>query len=178
MEPAAAAYVRRLLPRHMAKYWLQRYSLFSRFDDGAQLDVQGWYSVTPEAIARHQAAAGACRVMVDAFAGCGGNAIQFAKTCDLVIAVEISPDRLAMARHNAALYGVEHRIEFVCADFFKLAPTLAADGVFLSPPWGGPHYRFCDAFDVHHPLEGLPVSTAQLLEVSRGIVARGAAARR
>jgi trimethylguanosine synthase len=45
---------------------------------------QGWYSVTPEVVASHQAARGACRVMVDAFAGCGGNAIQFARTCDLV----------------------------------------------------------------------------------------------
>jgi hypothetical protein len=33
-------YVRKLLPRKMAKYWLQRYSLFSRFDMGAQMDVQ------------------------------------------------------------------------------------------------------------------------------------------
>ena len=35
-----AVYVRSLLPRAMAKYWLQRYSLFSRFDEGAQMDVQ------------------------------------------------------------------------------------------------------------------------------------------
>jgi hypothetical protein len=35
-----AVYVRKLLPRKMAKYWLQRYSLFSRFDMGAQMDVQ------------------------------------------------------------------------------------------------------------------------------------------
>jgi len=32
-----------------------------------------------------------------------------------VIAVEISPARLAMARHNAAIYGVEDKIEFICA---------------------------------------------------------------
>eukprot|EP00775_Hariotina_reticulata_P006524 gene6524-6752_t len=65
----------------MAKYWLQRYSLFSKFDLGAQMDVQGWYSVTPEVIAAHQAEVASCDVMVDAFAGCGGNAIQFARTC-------------------------------------------------------------------------------------------------
>jgi trimethylguanosine synthase len=58
-----------------------------------------------------------------------------------VIAVEISAERLAMAQHNARLYGVEHKIEFICADFFDIAPTLAADGVFLSPPWGGPLYQ-------------------------------------
>lgn len=58
-----------------------------------------------------------------------------------MIAIEISADRLAMAQHNAALYGVDHKIEFICGDFFDLAPTLAADGVFLSPPWGGPLYQ-------------------------------------
>jgi trimethylguanosine synthase len=61
--------------------------------------------------------------------------------CLQVIAVEISAERLAMAQHNARLYGVEHKIEFICADFFDIAPTLAADGVFLSPPWGGPLYQ-------------------------------------
>lgn len=48
------------------------------------LPPQGWYSVTPEVIAAHQAARCACGIMVDAFAGCGGNAIQFALTCDHV----------------------------------------------------------------------------------------------
>jgi trimethylguanosine synthase len=49
-----------------------------------------------------------------------------------------------MARHNARLYGVEHKIEFICADFFDVAPRLAADGVFLSPPWGGPLYQLSE----------------------------------
>jgi hypothetical protein len=40
VDPGTAVYVRSLLPRAMAKYWLQRYSLFSRFDEGAQMDVQ------------------------------------------------------------------------------------------------------------------------------------------
>jgi len=43
-----------------------------------------------------------------------------------------------MARHNAELYGVADRIEFIVGDYFLLAPTLKADVVFLSPPWGGP----------------------------------------
>jgi trimethylguanosine synthase len=58
-----------------------------------------------------------------------------------VIAIEISAERLAMARHNAVLYGLQHKIEFICGDFFDVAPSLAADGVFLSPPWGGPLYQ-------------------------------------
>lgn len=63
-----------------------------------------------------------------------------------VIALDVSPIRLALARHNAALYGVEERIEFILADFFSFARTLKQrpgrkiDVVFLSPPWGGPSY--------------------------------------
>jgi len=45
-------------PKHVVsdKYWAQRYRLFSKFDDGIQLDPESWYSVTPEAIASHIAA--------------------------------------------------------------------------------------------------------------------------
>ncbi len=80
--------------------------------------------------------------------GCGGNAIQFALTCNHVIAIEINPARLEMARHNARIYGVEHKISFICADFFKVAPHIKCDGVFLSPPWGGPTYKWCNYVDV------------------------------
>lgn len=40
------------LSRQLWKYWLQRYTLFSRFDEGVMMDEEGWYSVTPEAVAR------------------------------------------------------------------------------------------------------------------------------
>lgn len=75
-----------------------------------------------------------------------------------VIALDISPTRLALARHNAEIYGVADRIEFILADFLSFARTIRATGstarstdypdsatrkidvVFLSPPWGGPSY--------------------------------------
>lgn len=50
--PAADEWVRGPMPRNLWKYWMQRYTLFARFDDGVLLDVEGWFSVTPEAIAR------------------------------------------------------------------------------------------------------------------------------
>ena len=65
-----------------------------------------------------------CSVVVDAFAGVGGNAIQFALTCDRVIAVELCPQRLETARHNAQVYGVAHKIDFICGDFLEVAATL------------------------------------------------------
>ena len=42
LDPDTAAYVRTMLPRNMAKYWLQRYSLFSKYDQGIQMDTEGW----------------------------------------------------------------------------------------------------------------------------------------
>ena len=54
-----------------------------------------------------------------------------------MIAVDICPERVELARFNAGVYGVQDRIQFVVGDFFELAPRLRADAVFLSPPWGG-----------------------------------------
>ena len=65
-----------------------------------------------------------------------------------VIAIDISEEKIECARHNAHIYGVEDRIEFIVGDFLKLAPSLKADVVFLSPPWGGPSYLNADVFDI------------------------------
>lgn len=65
-----------------------------------------------------------------------------------MIAVDIDPVRLALAQHNAAVYGVSERIEFIQADFLQVAPCLRADVVFLSPPWGGPEYLSADVFNI------------------------------
>ncbi|CAH2257418.1 jg15807 [Pararge aegeria aegeria] len=124
----------------MHKYWKKRHSLFHRFDEGIKLDRESWFSVTPENVARHIATKYVYDVVVDAFCGAGGNTIQFAQTSKKVIAIDIDPVKLEMAKHNAAVYGVADRIEFIEGDFFEIGPTLSADMVFLSPPWGGPKY--------------------------------------
>lgn len=56
---------------------------------------EGWFSVTPERIARHIARRCQCDVIIDAFCGIGGNTIQFAFTCergihsDMILFVDI-----------------------------------------------------------------------------------------
>ena len=80
-----------------------------------QLDTEGWWSVTPEVLAKHQSSQ--CRryslgfVALDAMAGCGGNAIQLTHHFSLAYAVEISRRRANMAAHNAGVYGVGSRME-------------------------------------------------------------------
>lgn len=62
----------------ISKYWRQRYLLFSKYDDGIKMDEEGWFSATPECIAKHHAFRCGNGIIVDCFTGVGGNAIRFA----------------------------------------------------------------------------------------------------
>ncbi|KAI8090080.1 RNA cap guanine-N2 methyltransferase-domain-containing protein [Gilbertella persicaria] len=148
------SYTEDTMPTDMIKYYYQRYAYFSRFDEGILMDKEGWFSVTPEKIAEHIAQRCQADIVIDAFCGCGGNAIQFAFTCERVIAIDLDPVKLHCARENAKIYGVADRIEFILGDFFDLAPTLKADVVFLSPPWGGPSYMIEDTYDLKTMIPG------------------------
>ncbi|KAM0063918.1 putative noranthrone synthase [Helianthus debilis subsp. tardiflorus] len=139
------------------KYWLQRYSLFSRYDQGIKLDEEGWFSVTPEEIAvRHAQRSVAGGVVVDCFAGMGGNSIQFAALGYHVVAIDIDPKKVEMASNNTKIYGVDSYIDFIVGDFLQLAPSLKGNVAFLSPPWGGPSYKMAENFtlDLLKPVDG------------------------
>ena len=163
------------------KYWAQRYRFFSRFDDGCRVTGDMWFSVTPEVVAIHQArrlarlvhggpakgkhaahVAGKVMLVLDAFAGCGGNAIACAREHAYVVACDLSPLRLAETQHNAGVYGVAQYVDCVAADWTSLAEAMfrhgrsdLAQAVFLTPPWGGPAYSEEDTFDLPQaPLAG------------------------
>lgn len=96
--------------------WEKRKQLWRRWEEGVRMDAEGWRSVTPEAAALHMAAqaaaAAAARgggrlLVLDAFAGWGGNAIAFARGGAHVVAVEASLPRLRQAQHNAGVYGAD-----------------------------------------------------------------------
>lgn len=115
-------------PKHVVddKYWAQRHRLFSRFDEGIELDRESWYSVTPEAIADHiaqkvvqQAVDTEGLVVVDAFCGAGGNAIAFAKRpgVALVVCVDLDEEKLRLAAHNSKVYDVpDNKLLFLHGD--------------------------------------------------------------
>ena len=154
------------LPKHLTKYWAQRYRLFSLFDKGIQMDEESWWSVTPEKIGEHIAERCRCDVIVDAFCGVGSNGIQFAKTCERVIAIDIDPIKIKFAKINAKIYNVSDRIEFIVGDFFQIIPTLkAVDVVFLSPPWGGPKYLNATLFDLSY----IPLGGSEIYELARKV---------
>ncbi|KAG7598767.1 RNA cap guanine-N2 methyltransferase [Arabidopsis suecica] len=114
------------------KYWIQRYDLFSRYDQGIEMDEEGWYSVTPEVIAIKQAQRCRGKVVIDCFSGVGGNTIQFAKVCSSVVAIDIDPVKVELAMNNAMVYGVANCVDFVIGDFIQLAPSLKVIFLLLS----------------------------------------------
>jgi len=107
---------------------------FSR--PGVRLDDQARVSLTPESLALKLGERARGLLVLDACAGAGGNAIGFARAGCEVLAIEIDPNRLAMARHNAEIYGVAGRIKFICGDASRIAPEMKADLLFIDPPWG------------------------------------------
>ncbi|KAL4583563.1 hypothetical protein LXL04_008141 [Taraxacum kok-saghyz] len=154
----------------ITKYWCQRYLLFSKYDKGIKMDEEGWFSATPESIANHHALRCGNGIVLDCFTGVGGNAIHFALNSIHTIAIDIDPNKIEYAQHNASVYGVEHLIEFITGDSFILAQNLKADTVFLSPPWGGPQYAKARNFDIITMLK--PHNGQYLFNVAKQIAPR------
>ena len=48
-----------------------------------------------------------------------------------VIGIDIDPVKISYAKHNAAIYGVADRIDFICGDYFELISKMTADVVYL-----------------------------------------------
>ncbi|KAI1344996.1 RNA cap guanine-N2 methyltransferase-domain-containing protein [Xylariaceae sp. FL0016] len=166
------------VPWDLQKYWQQRNTIFSYYDEGIYMTQDAWYGVTPEPVAIRIAEDLASiislgkRTVIDAFAGVGGNAISLALATEAdgetrrwskVIAIELDAATLACAQHNASLYGITDEITWVLGDSFEylklltespnklesnLQVDIATTAVFASPPWGGPGYRTDEVFNL------------------------------
>ncbi|KAI9701892.1 MAG: hypothetical protein M1836_001236 [Candelina mexicana] len=150
------------VPWDIQKYWQQRHSIFSKYDEGIQMTDDAWFGVTPEPVANKIAkhVSNAVRteetILVDTFAGAGGNAIAFARygRWQQICAIEKDPQLLKCARHNARIYGVEDNIEWFEGDCFEVLLDQFQGSnsqqcvIFASPPWGGPGYRSDKIFNL------------------------------
>jgi len=137
--------------KKLQRYWNNRYHYFHRFDEGIQTDAEGLHTVIPESVAIMQAELlSKANIVLDGFCGIGGSAIALARRGKRVFTVELNSERLAMAKNNARVYGVERFITFINGDFFDVAPSINADAAILDPPWGWPRYRKIDVFQLEH----------------------------
>jgi trimethylguanosine synthase len=130
------------------RYWFQRYKIWENYDKGIWMTEDAWFGVTPEPIANKIAAhisESAPRdktIIVDAFAGVGGNAIALARSgrWERVFAIEKDPKTLKCAKHNAEIYGVSSKIFWLSGDCFDAISRFSGQKnvvIFASPPWGG-----------------------------------------
>ncbi|EON67060.1 hypothetical protein W97_06177 [Coniosporium apollinis CBS 100218] len=150
------------VPVNTRKYFSQRYKIFSKYDEGVWMTDDAWFGVTPEPVANKIAEhmvkirPTGKRVLIDAFAGAGGNAIAFARSgeWDQIFAIEQDPQVLQCAKHNAEVYGVASKIWWYEGDCFQIIKTKLAQiaktqaVIFASPPWGGPSYNADKVFDL------------------------------
>ncbi|PSN62562.1 trimethylguanosine synthase [Corynespora cassiicola Philippines] len=148
-------------PDNLRKYFFQRFKIWSKYDEGVWMTDDAWFGVTPEPIANKiathvaESAPKEKTVIVDAFAGVGGNAIAFAMSgrWDQVFAIEKDPKTMKCAKHNAKLYGVDKKIVWCTGDCFDVISRRFSKGqenvvIFASPPWGGTEYSADDVFDL------------------------------
>lgn len=100
---------------------------------------------------------------MDAFAGVGGNTIQFAQTCGYCVGVDIESQKCQFTTNNAKVYGLTEFEDFKVMefDFLKLPAYGDVDfgfkidnqifnAVFMSPPWGGTGYNKLSEYLLEH----------------------------
>jgi hypothetical protein len=102
---------------------------------GARLDDDGRLGLTPEALALEHAGRWSPRRVLDATAGCGGDAIAWARAGHRVIAVEADPGRVRHLAHNVALYGVSDRVDVRLGRAEQAVTSCDGDLLFVDPPW-------------------------------------------
>ncbi|KAF7593943.1 hypothetical protein BBP40_010450 [Aspergillus hancockii] len=149
------------VPWDIQNYWAQRYKIFSKYDEGVWLTDDAWFGVTPEPVANKiaddiaKSAPEGRSILIDAFAGAGGNTIAFARSnrWKRVYAIEKNPAVLQCAKHNAKIYGVDHKITWFEGDSLQIVNTQLKElgpysVLFASPPWGGPGYRSDKVFNL------------------------------
>jgi trimethylguanosine synthase len=132
------------------KYWQRRYDLFSRFDEGIRIDVEGLFSAKPEQISLELGKTLKGNVILDAFGGVGASVIGFARSGRKVICVEINVERCEMIRNNLTVYGVSDLVTVINDDVMRIKDELGYDAVYLDPPWGGPDYIHQEHFYLHN----------------------------
>ena len=59
------------------------------------------------------------------------------------------------------------RLQYGITSAAEWSVVVQADGVFMSPPWGGPEYTRKGPYDVLTPFPGLPVGLPGLLDVAK-----------
>lgn len=165
----------------LSKFYNDRYYLFSKYDRGIKIDDEGWYSVTPEPIAKHIASrinevyGEGHGIVMDGFAGVGGNVIQFARKCQFCIGVDLDPVKVEYTKHNCSVYAIEDKVEVFQSDFLELDPVelkkkYQIDVIFMSPPWGGTGYNLLQEYGLENVFPEFEKIIEKCLEITPNLM--------
>ena len=131
---------------HLQHYW----DRLSELERRMHSDEEGLYSLAQQVVMDQITPKIRGTHVLYAFCGVGGSAIGLARAGKHVLTLDTNASRLEMARYNAALFSVEHNIEFRQANALEVLRASRFDAVFLDPPWGGPSYSKQSAFLLEH----------------------------
>lgn len=150
------------IPRELKKYYDRRYNLWSRYDQGIKLNYQGWFSVTPEDIAKSIASSISVNdidkdYILVAHLGTGSIAIQTTLMGYKVIGLDINKEMIDLSIHNSMIYDIpiipnckefndRNKIVFVNDDIWKYHPDPKIKTMICDPEWGGLNYK--QTFDI------------------------------
>ena len=95
----------------LKKYYDRRYNLWSRYDRGIKMNYQGWFSVTPEDIAKSIASSISVGdidkdYILVAHLGTGSIAIQTTLMGYKVIGLDINKEMIDLSIHNSMIYDI------------------------------------------------------------------------
>ncbi len=85
------------------------------FEKQLYSDEDGLRFATPWPVAAYRAKRLKCSSLADISCGIGGQTVYFARQCEIVYAIEISPTKLELAKKNCKLFGLDN-VEFICGD--------------------------------------------------------------
>lgn len=154
--------------------------MFSKYDHGIKLDDESWYSVTPESLGEYITER-VCKTfpqeseihVLDAFAGCGGNIIQFGKRCTKVYGCDIDQTKINYCQNNCKIYGVSN-YKVLLKDYLEATAkdfdNKKINAVFLSPPWGGTGYTQMHKYKFEYMHPNFNDTLSKSLEFTKNLI--------
>jgi trimethylguanosine synthase len=122
--------------KKLQHYW----NLLEGYEQKFRFDEEGLYSFDTYSSSSKMAELISCDSVIDGCCGVGGMTIGLAKANKKVIAVDINPAKIKMAKHNISMCGLQDNVDFILGDIRQVFKGLKGDAYYFDPPWGGLEY--------------------------------------
>ncbi|KAF7684436.1 Trimethylguanosine synthase [Astathelohania contejeani] len=138
----------------LRKYHYKRYKLFRKLNMGIIMDVESWYSVTPEEVITQIIDKIMDRVdkkypVLCGFCGVGGDVIPLLESGYKVVAIDSSYNKIKYLKVNKQIYLKQKGfLKTIVDDYYKFIPEDKYSFGIITPPWGGINYKEEKSFNL------------------------------